>query len=225
MKKIIQWWNKFSTTNLLNNDISFSYIVKYPVGHSHSERLPMLIALHGDGDTVDNFYESALDQFKTKVRIILIKAPISHECGNVWPFSAAQYKKYSKAFSEAVDQLAIKYPTNNKPILLGFSGGGAMAYHQAATQGQSYAYIFPISGLLLNEQLHGFSPNPGAMVFSYHGKKDEVVAFSAGKNAIKLLKSSGIKVNFTAFNSGHHGIFNDMKTEITQVIEEKLYSL
>jgi len=225
MKKIIQWWNKSSTTNLLNSDIGFSYIVKYPADHSPSEHLPMLIALHGDGDTVDNFYESALDQFKTKVRIILIKAPISHECGDVWPFSAAQYKKYSKAFSELVGQLVIKYPTISKPILLGFSGGGAMAYHQAVTQGQSYAYIFPVSGLLLNEQLDDFLPNPSAMVFAYHGKKDEVVAFSAGQSAVKLLKSMKVKVNLSIFNSGHHGIFNDIKTEITHAIEEKLNSL
>lgn len=223
--KLAQWWPGVSTHHVLIGDLKFNYIVKYSGNADQSDCLPMLITLHGDGDTVDNFYESALDQFNVQSRIILIQAPISHECGSVWPFSADQYTKYGKAFSLAVEQLTIHYPTVNKPVLLGFSGGGAMAYYQALKQGNSYSYIFPVSGLLFKEQLADDLSRPDAEVYAYHGKDDAVVSFSAGKAAIKLLKKNRVKVSFTQFEGGHHGIFTDMKSEITQKVEEKLQSL
>jgi len=223
-RKLTQWF-KNSTVNELHNDLNVSYVVKYSGKACSSDQLPMLIALHGDGDTVESFYQTALDEFKVQARIILIKAPILHEMGNVWPYSADQYTEFGVAFSETVDSLAIKYPTINKPILLGFSGGGAMAYYQAVKHGDSYAYIFPISGLLFKEQLGGRSSKPGAKVFAYHGKSDEVVSFSAGQKAISLLKKKGVNVNFTEFEGGHNGLFSEMKPEITQEVEKKLISL
>ncbi len=224
-KNIISQWFKDLTVNGSTNDQSFCYQVKYSNNAGSSDYLPMLIALHGDGDTPENFYQTALNELNVQARIILITAPISHELGKVWPYSAAQYTEYGKSFCDTVTSLAIKYPTANKPILFGFSGGGAMAYYQAIKHGDHYAYIFPISGLLFKEQLGNRLSRTSAKVFSYHGKSDEVVSFSAGKKAIKLLKKKGVNVTFTAFEGGHHGLFFEMKSEITQNIENKLKNL
>lgn len=226
MVRLFQSRSKYLTISVPNEELSFSYIIRYSGQAEHLDRLPMLIALHGDGGTVDDFYETALDKFKVPARIILIKAPIAHECGNVWPYSADQFIDYGKAFSDVVELLTIKYPTVNKPVLLGFSGGGTMAYYQAVKHGNSYSYIFPVSGLLFNEQLDGSGlSTPGTKVYAYHGKTDEVVPFTAGKKAIKLLKKQGVRVSFTQFDYGHHGIFSDMKSQITQAVEEKLDGL
>jgi len=220
-----QWRSKNLTMSETSNDLSFDYIVKYSGEVSRSDCLPMLIALHGDGDTVESFYETALDKFNVPARIILIKGPISHDMGNVWPYSASQFAEFGKVFSKIVDTLANSYPTVSKPILLGFSGGGTMAYYQAVKHGDSYTYIFPISGLLFSEQLNGRSSSPGAKVYAYHGRSDEVVPFSSGKKAVNLLKNKGVNVNFTEFGSGHHGLFAEMKSEITLAVEKKLNSL
>ncbi len=203
-------------------NLIFSYTVKYSGKANHSDCLPMLIALHGDGDTVDSFYQTALDEFKARARIILFKAPISHECGRVWPYSPSQYVEYGGAFCEAVNQLTIKYSTVNQPILLGFSGGGAMAYYQAVKYGDSYSYIFPISGLLTQEQLGKGRFRSNTQVYAYHGKDDTVIPISMAKKAVNLLKKYKICVTFTEFESGHLGLFTDIKSEITQAIEKKL---
>lgn len=223
--RIAQWFSKYSTISVSSNDLSFSYIVKYSGKVSRFDHLPMLVVLHGDGDNVDDFYETALDRFKIQVRIVLIKGPILHECGDVWPFSADQYAMYGQAVSQVVDALAIKYSTVNKPILLGFSGGGAMAYYQAVKHGDSYSYIFPVSGLLYQEQLGDDSSQVNAKVYAYHGKSDTVVPFSEGKNAFKLLKKNGVSVCFTAFEGDHHAVFSEMKSEITQAVEQKISCL
>jgi len=220
-----QGWFKGPVSGLTSRGVDFSYIVKYSGNANAADCLPMLLALHGDGDTVDNFYQAALNQFKIKARIILFKGPILHECGRVWPYSAEQYADYGEAFCEAIDQLVIKYATVNKPILLGFSGGGAMAYYQAVKHGNSYSYIFPVSGLLTNEQLGKGRLRSNVRVYAYHGKSDEVIPFSAAKKAVHILKKNKVLVSFTAFESGHQGIFSDMKSEITQIVEEKLLKL
>jgi predicted esterase len=181
--------------------------------------------LHGNGDTADNFYDSALDQFDMPVRIILLKGPISRGRGSAWPWNAADFEYYGKAISEAVELLAIKYPTAGKPILLGFSGGGMMAYYQAANHGDLYSYIFPVSGQLSYDQLGEEDSNPGAIVHAFHGKADRVLSISGGRNAVKILQEQGVEVEFTEFDSGHHGIFTDMKSQITQAVEDKIGSL
>lgn len=227
MKNLVHLVNKFIQCKSSNtsSDQSFNYIVKYEGHVNHLDSLPMLIALHGDGDTAINFYETALDKFTAPARIILVEAPISHEMGKVWPYSAVQFLEYGKAFSDFVAMLTAKFPTVDKPVLLGFSGGGTMAYYQAVKHGNKYSYIFPISGLLFNEQLGGRASNLAASVYAYHGKSDEVVSFLDGKKAVNLLKKKGVGISFIEFESGHHGFFSGMKLIITQHVEEQLRRL
>lgn len=216
------WWFRDPTISVLDSDVSFGYIVKYSGNGSRSDDLPMLVALHGNGDTAENFYNTALDQLNVPARIVLIKGPIS---GNSWPWTAADFARYGRPLSAAIELLSLKYPTVGKPILLGFSGGGTMAYYQAAKHGHNYSYIFPVSGQLSRGLLGEGSFSPGAEVFAFHGTDDNVISIGGGKSAVNILQENGISVEFTEFAGGHLGIFNNMKTIITQVVEQKLESL
>jgi len=216
------WWFKDPTISVPDSDVSFGYIVKYSGNGGRSDNLPMLVALHGNGDTAENFYNTALDQLNVPARIVLIKGPIS---GNAWPWTAAEFAQYGKPLSEAIESLALKYPTLGKPILLGFSGGGTMAYYQAAKHGNKYSYIFPVSGQLSKGLLGDGSYEPGAEVFAFHSTGDSIISISGGKNAVNILQENGVSVELTEFAGGHLGIFNNMKAEITQVVEQKLESL
>jgi len=222
---LVKWWYTDPTISIASNDLSFSYIVKYS-GHGGSgDDLPMLVALHGNGDTTQNFYETALDQFTTPARIILLEGPFAKGSGSAWPWSAAEFSQYGSAINEAIELLAAKYPTRGKPVLLGFSGGAMMAYYQGAKHGRSYSAIFPISGKLSGDLLGAPSVQTGAKVFAFHGKSDSVISLSGGKSAVQLLREKGVSVKFVEFDSGHHGIFQDMKTTITQAVEVRLRAL
>lgn len=192
MKKIIPfllllivavWWFSNSTIQTTSNNIEIRYRVKYPASGSRGDALPMLVAFHGNGDTMENFYSSALNEYSVPVRIILIEGPIAYPGGQAytWPWNAENFEFYSGAINEAIELLSIKYPTKQKPILLGLSGGGMMAYYQAIKFGNNYSYIFPISGRLSQEMLGNDASKIGAEVIAFHGKSDGVVSLSGAK--------------------------------------------
>ena len=137
-------WLKAPTIKASSSDTTFSYLIKYSGNAGNHDNLPMLVALHGNGDTTNNFYEHALDEFSVPARIILLEGPISHGSGSAWPWTRDELTRYGNAISEVTDLLAVKYPTKGKPVLLGFSGGGMMAYYQALRHGDTYSYIFPV---------------------------------------------------------------------------------
>ena len=213
---LAQWWLKDPNIG------GYDYVIKYSGSGSKDTNLPMLITLHGDGDTPDNFYNTALDQFKTPARIVMLKAPRPYGGGYAWPWDPAGVQEYGSTLSEAAKALTLKFPTSGKPVLMGFSGGGRMAYFQAMKHGNNYSYVFPVSGMLSKEYLGNNSSMPGAKVYAYHGKNDSVVSFGGGKNAAALLREGGVDVKFTAFDGDHHGIFRKMKPVITEAIEQKL---
>jgi len=234
MKKIVliiavlalaKWWFTDPTISVIGSDISFSYIVKYSGRGGSGDDLPMLVALHGNGDTTKNFYQTALDQINTPARIILLEAPFANGSGSAWPWNATEFSQYGPAINEAIDLLASQYPTLGKPVLLGFSGGAMMAYYQGAKHGRSYSAIFPISGKLSSDLLGGPPFHTGAKVFAFHGKNDSVISLSGGTAAVKLLRENRASVKFVAFDGGHHGLFKDMKATITQAVEVRLREL
>jgi len=147
---VAKWY--FSDPSIeVSNAISFKYSVED--GGNSKVELPMLIALHGNGDTMSNFYDTALDKYTMPIRIILIEAPSEQGSGYGWPWQREEYLKYGDTFNEVVMALVAKFPTIGKPALMGFSGGGMMAYYQAYTHGNTYSYIFPISGNLSKKNL------------------------------------------------------------------------
>jgi len=217
---LVSFWFKDPSITTASNDVTFSYIVKYPDGVSKSDTLPMLVAFHGNGDTAKGFYESALNEYSAPVRIVLLKGPLRYGKGKAWPWDASGLLKYGDAVNEVIRSLAIKYPTKGKPAVLGFSGGGEMAYYQAVMHGSDYSYVFPISGRLSGENLPKRLSNPGAIVYAFHGRKDQVVAFSLGQKAVSILQKNGVRTVLTEFDGRHQGIFLSMKTPITNTVEK-----
>ncbi len=174
-----KWYFSDASITAPSSDVSLSYIVKYSGEVNKNDYLPMLVALHGNGDTA----------------------------------------------SEVVELLSQEYLTSGKPILLGFSGGGMMAYYQAVKYGHIYSHIFPISGQMSQKILGDESSSIEAEVHAYHGRNDGVVSFGGGQNGVKILQEKGAKATMTPFKGNHHGIFTNMKTTITRAVEEKLQSL
>ena len=129
---------------------------------------------------------------------------------------------YGPAVNEVIEIIVNKYLTIGKPVLLGFSGGGIMVYYQSVIYGSSYSAIFPVSGKLTEDMLLGQSTNSDATVYAFHGQQDKLISIANGRNAIEVLKKRNVNVQFNTFNGGHLGLFTDIKSDISQMIDEVL---
>ena len=215
---IFYWLSKTPTYIDKVTNVELKYHVVYPQDGSSGDDLPMIIALHGNGDTYSNFYEYTLKDFPKSVRIVLVEAPNKY-----WPYEIQSLANYSAAIANLTDELTNKFLTTNQPNLLGFSGGAVVAYFSALRHCEKYATIFPISGMLKSDMI----PKPITMdnschVLAFHGKKDSVLSFSSGQYAVDKLEDYSNNVEFISFNGGHLGLARDFKSMILAKIEQKL---
>ena len=210
---------KSNTIKVLGTE--YQYEVEFTGGASSSNNLPMIIALHGNGDTPKHFYETSLKALKSKARVILVRGLKRYGTGFTWPYKREAFIKYGPSFSSFVRILTHKYKSKGKPILFGFSGGAMMAYHQAVSSPEQYSFIFPISGELKHQKKLKTS-NQDLVVYSYHGSQDQVISASSGKAASNFLKKQGLKVEYHEFNDGHLGLFTSAKDLVLNQLQDSL---
>lgn len=215
---LLYWWTRSPSYTDEATQITIDYHVRYPNGGSGGDILPLIIALHGNGDTYDNFYKYALKDFPEPVRVVLLEAPKKY-----WPYNPIQLDKYSDAIASFAELSKFKFKTQGDPILLGYSGGGVMAYYSALTHCDSYSLVVPISGKLEPRMLpKDIEMNNDCHVLAFHGESDSVVSFSGGKFAIETLKKYSENISLIGFDGGHQGVFREQKTMVFDTISQEM---
>ncbi len=210
---ILYWWWLPSTVKGPSSDQKFEYIVRISGNGDSSDALPMIIALHGNGDIPENFFDTLLKDFNYPARFIVMKGlidvPSSFLSGRGWPMEDKDLSKCGDDMADAVSVLLERYPTKGRPIVLGFSSGAFVAYYLAAFHADQFSYIFPISGGLTRNLLitKTVSHDNGAKVIAFHSKGDGIIAFSSGAAAVESLKQIGLKAEMITFDGGHTDIF------------------
>ena len=211
---LYKWWSAPETISLPNAKFDIEYIKHCHNPLGLSAPLPLVIALHGNGDYPDNFYEYVFDGLDISACFILPNAPTKYGRGYAWPYDKAELDLQSAALAEFSQILQLKHQSPSKPALLGFSGGGVVAYHSSLFHGDNYSFIMPISGFLTAEQARGSAKNISAPVYAFHGKQDQVVSYSRGETAVKLLQKNQVNVTFWSSNGDHHAIATSDKSRI-----------
>jgi phospholipase/carboxylesterase len=228
----LYWW--WSEPNRVNGPVSgyeFEYTVRTSGDGVSAERLPMVIALHGLGDTPENFYQTLLKDLDYPARFILLRGPLGHSGGKPdgrdWPVSSDDLREYGSALADEVPVLLNRFPTKGKPIIVGFSAGAYYAYYLAAFHADQFSFVFPISGGLPVEL-----PGPGvrygdggAQVIAFHGKQDQVIEFQQGKAAVDNLTRMGIAVSFITFDGGHLEVFRSLKGRFVDELRDSVERL
>ncbi len=173
----------------------------------------MVIALHGNGDTPDNFFDTLLKSFNYPARFIVVRGPIDYPgvslSSRAWPTDIRGLREYGDALTDAVLVLKEEFPTVGRPIVLGFSGGASVAYYLAAFHTDQFSYIFPLSGRLPGVQMttEMISFKDGAKVIAFHGINDQLIGYSNGKVAVRNLKKRGVNADLVTVDGGHLSVF------------------
>ncbi len=207
-----------------NGEITLVYEHEVSGDATSGRDLPMLIALHGNGDTPGHFHDTALDLITSPAHVLLFEAPISYGSGSAWPGDRQEIDRYSKALVEAVDQLSLQYPTRGKPVLLGFSGGAVMAWHIALTHGDQFSAVIPVSGRFEKAWVSQFTTPENTAIHVFHGKQDRVLAVGGSRLAVRSARDLGMTVSYIEFDGGHLGLFTNMKPQITELMDQLLQS-
>ncbi|MCB1586071.1 MAG: hypothetical protein R3F25_03365 [Gammaproteobacteria bacterium] len=215
---VIAWWllkTPSFTDSVTNTEIK--YQIRYPTGSSDDD-LPIVIALHGNGDTVENFYKHTFEGSGVHARVILIEAPDKY-----WPYIQHELQRYSSTIASFAEYVYQEYSPSHKPLLLGYSGGGVVAYYSALTECNRYSLIMPISGMLRKDILpDNINTDYSCKVKAYHGKTDNVVSFSGGEFAISEIQKHTNSAELVSVDGDHHVIFRDYKKMILDDIKYQL---
>ncbi|TNF31511.1 MAG: hypothetical protein EP329_12180, partial [Deltaproteobacteria bacterium] len=169
---------------------------------------PLVIALHGRGDTADGFagLAEALDQ---PTRTLVGRAPIPWGTvgGRAWyvlgaPDETAQIRARVADLVTLAGQLRTRYPEAPKPALYGFSQGAVVALQAACDHPELWSAVVALSGRLATAE--GCPKSDVALpVLVVAGTKDGVIPADKAWAAADALAGLGRAVERFSFDGPH----------------------
>lgn len=174
---------------------------------------PMIVALHGLGDRPENFV-AIFGEFRTRARIV---APHSHDAysdGFAWfaPFgpmsdeAAPAIARAADEVAEFAEKAAKAWPTLGRPLIVGFSQGGALSYAIAVRHPDSIGGVFPIGGWLPPPLWPTSRPSSALPIFAFHGNADTRVPLARDRAGVEQLEKLGFAVHFEEVDGVGHAI-------------------
>ena len=173
------------------------------------ESSPIVIAIHGYGDTPQAFLQFAIS-LAPGMRVIAVQGPLKHpHQGFSW------YRIHDSAQSTDIERAAYRlhtligtirkqYPRAGRPILIGFSQGAVMSLSVLTRHPNTIRGAVAISGYLDAKIPLPNAPNSEPSdVILLHGQSDSVVPFLRGLHAYKDLSQAGYRVEWRPHSGGH----------------------
>jgi phospholipase/carboxylesterase len=178
---------------------TLGYVEFTTAGASTNAQLPMIIAVHGLGDSPENF-SRFLRAFPAPARVIAVRAPTPYHRGFSWfdirASSRSDRRRLRAGVKKATDQLAVtiralsgEKPTIGRPIILGFSQGGILSFSLAARFPELISAAVPLAGLLVETK--ALPTKEPSKVFAFHGEKDTRIPVTGSEEAIRALEVAG----------------------------------
>jgi len=214
--------------NVIYKAGGLEYIHKTLGGAEASEKLPMIIAIHGLGGTPEGL-ASLYENFDYRARLIMPMAPNEKRLWFSIDVSIDTMEKEIKKSADLINGLSNilveKYPTLGKPIITGFSQGGFLSFASAIYHGEDYSSILPISGAYPGDIPAVRKRVPRIPIKAFHGIEDDVVLYSWGLNTIEQMRNKGWDIDLISYRGLGHSISPDMKHDYYSNLKNMLANL
>ena len=184
--------------------------------------LPMIVGIHGLGDTPEHFADIVAG-FDRPARVILPRGLDPTEEGWSWfPLRARDPDVESLArgisFAEqeiaaAVTVLVNERPTRGKPIVFGFSQGGMLSFALAVEHPELWSAAIPIGGWLPPSLVPADSIAAPPIV-ALHGDADVALPIQPTRDAVAALRDKGLAVELHEYPEVGHAIPPPMREEL-----------
>jgi len=193
-----------------------------------SSPLPLVIAIHGLGDAPDRFCR-LFDEWKARARVACPRAFAKYgksgwswfPPGNNGAEQASDIGAAADRLATAIAALAKARPTAGKPIVVGFSQGGALSFAMAIRHPAAVRMAVPMGGWVPGELM----PSKGAAaapIVALHGEIDDRVPFGPTRDVVAALVAGGTDARLTSFPGVGHAIPPEVKRALYSAIEHVL---
>lgn len=204
------------------------YLVQVTGGAAPTDRLPMVVAIHGLGDRPEAF-TGMFRGYPGKLRIIVPRAPTpygKHGLGGSWfrierpPSTAmlADMRASAAKLARLITSAQARYPTRGKPIVTGFSQGGMLSFAMAVLYPELIRGAVPIAGLLPKALWP--KSGPVAPVRALHGTADNRVPYSAAEALTLHLVDMKVDARLTPFQGVRHRVPTAVRAAAFKAIAE-----
>jgi phospholipase/carboxylesterase len=204
----------------------FHYLEFLTGDASPDRRLPLIVGLH--------FYASS-PQLATRyfgdldfpARLLLVEGPVRLNLGFSW-FSdketvtsssdAAALRVTAADLARFLTEARQTWPTRGKPIVIGASQGGDLAYVLAVDHPEVLAAALPIAAELPRQ----LWPKPPVKkghwpaIYVFHGSDDPILPVDSARRTVAHLNEVGIKTDLNEYVGVGHSIPEVMKRQYTE---------
>lgn len=158
---------------------------------------PLLVLLHGAGSAPDRIVERFRRAADSHGVILL--APASH--GATWDGIRGRPGRDVEAIDEAVKAAFDRCAIESRIAIGGFSDGASYALTLGIANGDLFSHVLAFSPCLLSPSV---TPRGRPLVFISHGRRDEILPFSAcGEALATRLQEESYSVRFEPFAGPH----------------------
>jgi len=213
------------------------YIELVTGGAATEDRLPMILAIHGLGDTPAHF-AGVLRGFDRPARVILPRGLDAYGQGWSWfeyraadndpERLAAGIRAAADRLAPAIEQLARERPTVGAPIVTGFSQGGMLSFALAVEHGELIAAALPIGGALPEPMQpepiadETGAPPTVAPIHAFHGEADTRVPLAPTAAAVEQLRAAGFEASLRSYPGVGHTISPQLHDDWLAALRERL---
>jgi len=202
--------------------------VEKVLGAEPDAELPLLVVVHGLGDTPEN-YLSVFDDLATPVRLVAPRAPDPHAVGSSWfPIddllkAPRVIRERADALARLIERLARTRPTRGRPIVTGFSQGGVLSFALAAYHPElRLAAALPVAGLLPKGGPPVRVAPPPFRVVALHGTADPRIPYVRGVDAVERLRAAGGNATMFDYPGVGHAFSEPMLVRYYSLLREEL---
>ena len=209
-------------------------------GARTEEKLPMLVAIHGLGDTPEGFAGFA-GSLKMPARVIVPRGLDAYNgsFGNGWSWFPIRARdknrdalangigRASAAIAAGMAHLLATKPTiGQKVVVTGFSQGGMLSFALAVQHPELVSLAVPVGGLLPQplwpkQRRYGES----AEIVALHGAADKTVPTENAQETVEALQAAAMDAKLEVFADVGHRISPEILARWQQLVETELTSL
>jgi phospholipase/carboxylesterase len=213
------------------------FLVLYFGGAHEGQKLPTVVALHGRGDTADNYAASLLG-LRARMRVVVPNGfqptedhafqwfDVDHSANRppeVFDHGTVEAMPKVVAW---LNELTKAVPMIGKPILTGFSQGGIIAHAIAVHHPELIEIAVPVAGFLPpalapSEKHEG--PHP--RIVAFHGDVDPTVSYAWDEMSVKQEKAFGLPAELRLWPGVTHKFGSEELADYSNLIDDTARAL